>query len=109
MNPLCEAHSTLEFYCSNVVIKLEQALEEYCNASMQQGKESALIDVKKYCSILALLEPFYSLDSNKTNAAQLSKLCILLGQESYQENNEQILLLAKIFRLLAQLPTPRWR
>ncbi len=109
MNPLYEAHSTLGLYCSNEVEVLEQALEGYCNANSQQDKESAIIDVKRYSSRLACLESFYSLDSNKINAAELPKLCILLGEESYQENNEQILLLAKIFRLLAQMSAPKWR
>ncbi len=109
MNPLYEAHSALGLYCSNEVEVLEQALEGYCNASTQQDKKTAITDVKKVSSRLACLEHFYSLDSDKTNAAQLPKLCILLGEESYQENNEQILLLAKIFRLLAQISAPKWR
>ncbi len=109
MNPLHEAHSALGFYCGNVAGLFEQALEAYSNASMKQDKESAIIDVKKYSLRLALLESFYSLDKDKTNAAELQKLCILLGQESYQDNNEQILLLAKIFRLLAKISSPEWR
>jgi hypothetical protein len=109
LNPLYEAQGTLELYYSNEVELLEQALEGYCNASTQQDKESAMIDVKKYSSRLACLEHFCSLNSDKTNATQLPKLCILLGEESYQENNEQILLLAKIFRLLAQMSAPKWR
>ncbi len=109
MNPLYEAHSALGFYCSNEMALLEQALEGYCNASRKQDKESAIIDVKKYSSRLALLQSFFSLDTDKANLGQLPKLCILLGQEKYQENNEQILLLTKIFRLLGQIPASEWR
>jgi hypothetical protein len=55
-------------------------LEGYCNASRKQDKESAIIDVKKYSSRLALLQSFFSLDTDKANLGQLPKLCILLGQ-----------------------------
>ncbi len=105
MNPLYEARSALRLYCSNVVVLLEKALEDYCNASMKQEKETIFMDVKKYSLSLVLLEPFYCLNGEKKNAAQLQKLCTLLGHENYQENNkEQIHLLTKILQLIAQLP-----
>jgi len=105
LNPLHEAQNALQHYCSNVILMLEQALEGYCNATMKQEKETVFMDIKKYSSRLALLEPFYGSNGDTTQASQLKKLCILLGHENYQENSEeQILLLTKIFRLLAQLP-----
>lgn len=105
MNPLYEANRVLGFYCDNLVLMLEQALDDYYNADMENEKESAIIDAKKYSAQLALLEPFYNLDANKKESSQLPKLCALLGQESCQDNKEQTFLLTKIFRLINQLPT----
>lgn len=109
MNPLYEATKVLGFYCDNLVLMLEQALEDYCNAEVKNEKESAIIDAKKYSAQLALLEPFYTPDGNKKEVSQLPKLCSLLGQESFQDNKEQTLLLTKIFRLINQLPATGWR
>ena len=84
-------------------------MEGYCNASKQQERELAIQNLKKYSLRLALLEHFYQRKEGKTQAEQLQKLCVLLGQEnnpeSNQENNEeQIQLLTKIYRILADLP-----
>jgi len=60
LNPLYEATKVLGFYCDNLVLMLEQAPEDYCNAEVKNEKELAIIDAKKYSAQLALLEPFYS-------------------------------------------------
>lgn len=105
MNPLCEAQLALENYCCNKAEMLEQALESYCNASVKQEKETLIVDVKNHSSHLVLLEPFYCHESDGKPASHLLKLCNLLGNEDYLENDEeQVQLLTKIFQEIAQLP-----
>ena len=106
MNALQDAQSCLQQYCIHLLTKLEQALENYSMANVQDEQDEIFTQIKSYSSDLSLLLPFYSATKGKTQGQQIQKLCFLLKHKNYQENDaEQVALLTKIFQVLASFST----
>ncbi len=104
MNPLLEAQRSLLAYCRELTLMLKQSLLAYFSVSPPQEKKDYFDELKKYSEELDLLEAFYDSENDMALAKQLHNQCVLLGNEHFQDNEEdQLRLLAKIFQLLAQI------